>query len=249
MDFLAQLILKCKERGNKGLKIIEEIGGLKVHIYKRSNARRLYVRVNYSDGRVCVNAPSRCSMRTIRKFILDNLSDIEAVRVEVLEKREDKNYLTGEILPVFGKPYKLEVLHGRGQAGAEIEDEKIRLTVPTESTRERREGLILDLYRRQMDLALKDLIAKCQNKTGLKADKYTVRNMKSRWGSCNPKRRTISLNLHLAKYPKQYLEYVIIHELAHLLVANHGPDFYDLMDRFCPDWKEIRKAMRKIKPY
>lgn len=100
------------------------------------------------------------------------------------------------------------------------------------------------LWRREVESAVPGLIVKWEAIVGVKAGKVAYRNMTSRWGSCNPKTGRICINIQLARYPAECLEYVVVHELCHLLERGHGKRFQDLMDRFLPDWRARRKQLR-----
>lgn len=88
------------------------------------------------------------------------------------------------------------------------------------------------------------VVEKWQREMHLRASEFKVKMMKSRWGSCNHVTRAITLNFRLALYPKECLDYVVIHELAHLVHPNHSPRFWELVEQYCPDWKRIRRSLR-----
>lgn len=98
-------------------------------------------------------------------------------------------------------------------------------------------------YRRLLLRILPEVIQKCEKITGLHAREWRLRDMKTRWGSCNIQKKRIWLNLQLAAYPRECLEYVVIHELVHLLVPGHGKEFWAYMDQFFPEWKRVRKEL------
>ncbi len=100
-----------------------------------------------------------------------------------------------------------------------------------------------EAYKRQLLEALPQVIQKCERVTGLHALEWKLRDMKTRWGSCNIQKKRIWLNIQLAAYPRECLEYVVTHELVHLLVPGHGKEFQAYMDRFFPDWKRVRKEL------
>ena len=100
-----------------------------------------------------------------------------------------------------------------------------------------------ELYRKQLAEILPEVIRKCEQITGLHAREWRLRDMKTRWGSCNTVKKRIWLNIQLAACPRECLEYVVTHELVHLLVPGHGKEFWAYMDRFFPDWKRVRKEL------
>lgn len=99
-------------------------------------------------------------------------------------------------------------------------------------------------WRAAVEAAVPPLVALWEPIMGVRAGKIAYRNMTSRWGSCNPKTGRICINVQLAKYPSECLEYVVVHELCHLLERGHGPRFKALMDSFLPDWRECRAKLR-----
>lgn len=100
-------------------------------------------------------------------------------------------------------------------------------------------------YRKYLQQVLPEVIDKCEKITGLHAEEWRLRDMKTRWGSCNVVKKRIWLNIQLAAYPRECLEYVVIHELTHLLERGHNQVFWGYMDEFCPDWRQIRKELNR----
>ena len=112
---------------------------------------------------------------------------------------------------------------------------------------EDRKKLLTEWYRRQMQQAVPEVLARCEARMGLHANEWRIRDMKTRWGTCNIRERRIWLSLHLAKYPPQCLEGVITHELVHLLERGHNKRFYHFMDLFYPDWRTVKKMLAERK--
>ena len=106
---------------------------------------------------------------------------------------------------------------------------------------------MVEFYREEIKKEIEILLEDCIKIVGKRPDEWRVKNMKTRWGTCNVKDKRIWLNLQLAKRPKECLKYVIIHELTHLYVANHGSEFKALMDKFYPNWREIKELLKNEK--
>jgi predicted metal-dependent hydrolase len=123
-------------------------------------------------------------------------------------------------------------------------EEKAVLTVPTESTKEQREGYVREWYRGLLKGEVAKLLPKWENITGLEAKSWQTKYMKTRWGTCNSKTGKIWLNPLLAKKPYESLEYVVLHELIHLIERHHGKRFKMLMDQYMPRWREVRGLLR-----
>ena len=107
-----------------------------------------------------------------------------------------------------------------------------------------REKLVYEFYKNEMKSLLPSILTVHSKRMGVTIPQWGMKRMKTRWGSCNSKAKRIWLNVELAKRDQQMLIYVVIHELAHLLVPNHGPQFYLVMDRYCPSWKSLRKELK-----
>ncbi|VDG77250.1 zinc metalloprotease [Actinobaculum suis] len=125
-------------------------------------------------------------------------------------------------------------------ASPETTSPAIVLTVPAGASSELRAKLMVELYRAELKQALGPIVRDCEERMGLHAREYRIRNMKTRWGSCNIPKRRIWLNLQLAKWAPNCLEYVVIHELAHLVEAKHNARFHSLVETFCPDYRHLK---------
>ena len=141
------------------------------------------------------------------------------------------------------------------------EDGTVRLHVPNGTTQEQIAQVVHDhrtwiasrkkrpsateVQKEAMRERLKSLIPYWEQTMGLRASRYTLRSMRSRWGSCNPKTGHITLNLELAALTEECLSYVLVHELSHLLYPGHDRDFWSHVERYVPEWKRIRRYMRK----
>lgn len=114
------------------------------------------------------------------------------------------------------------------------------------TTKARREELMRERYRAELKKLLTGIIEKWEKKMELRLDDWQVRQMKTKWGSCNPKKKHILLNLELAKKPVHCIEYIVVHELVHLFERTHNEHFVALMDRYLPNWKRLRDVLNKL---
>ncbi|MBQ8821861.1 MAG: M48 family metallopeptidase, partial [Lachnospiraceae bacterium] len=153
-------------------------------------------------------------------------------------------YENGEKHLLWGKEYSLEVVYTKGKPCASVQGEQILLELPKDGDTALRQKLIENLYRRQLKAKVPLLMEKYTKIVGKVPDSWGVKNMKTRWGTCNVTDKRIWLNLQLAKFPQECLEYVIVHELVHLYEKGHNAVFYGYMDRFYPGWREIRKKLK-----
>ncbi|NLP16172.1 MAG: M48 family metallopeptidase [Clostridiales bacterium] len=213
----------------------------------RKNIKNMYLRVSGHDGRVSISAPLRMKNEEIIKFVTNKIQWIEKQK----RKFENSNiqykydYVDGEIHYLWGKPYVLRIVTG-SKCRTDIIDDSLILTIKNDCTAEQREKLLTEWYRRQLKDKLPVLFDKWEKIIGVHAESVSIRNMKSRWGSCNTRDKRISINLQLAKRPIMCLEYVVVHELVHLLEASHNHIFKGYMDKYLPEWRGIKRTLRSV---
>lgn len=213
----------------------------------RKNIKNMYLRVSGHDGRVSISAPLRMKNEEIIKFVTNKIQWIEKQK----RKFENSNiqykydYVDGEIHYLWGKPYVLRIVTG-SKCRTDIIDDSFILTIKNDCTAEQREKLLTEWYRRQLKDKLPVLFDKWEKIIGVHAESVSIRNMKSRWGSCNTRDKRISINLQLAKRPIMCLEYVVVHELVHLLEASHNHIFKGYMDKYLPEWRGIKRTLRSV---
>lgn len=209
----------------------------------RKNIKNMYLKVSGNDGRVYITAPLMMKDETIINFARSKEDWIKRQKrkFEKTIMQNPGNYDAGELHYVWGKPYTLKINTGP-KAGVDIFDNYIILTEVKESGPRQREKLLMEWYRWQLKAKIPYYFHKWESIIGVKSKAVAIRNMKSRWGSCNTRDKKISINLQLVKKPEICLEYVIVHELVHLLEPSHNAVFKGYMDRFLPDWREIKKV-------
>ena len=221
----------------------------------RKKIKNMYLRV-HQDGTVSVSAPKRMSDKAIRDFV-DSKSDWIEMQLKKLEERKQQvsetahttepSYVTGEIHYLWGKPCTLlvEETTGRGSVTFVENQQSLLLRVPKNSTIEQRRYLLEKFYRQELKAAVPDLMEHYVGVVGKSPTEWRIRNMKTRWGTCNTKAGRIWLALNLAKKHPKCLEYVIAHELTHLHVPNHSKAFWARMDVYYPQWREVRKLLNE----
>ncbi len=228
----------------KNTKPILIIGGIPMEL-QRKNIKNLHLYVLPPDGRVRISAPMRLSKERIAEFVESKLEWIRNQQTRLAEQPHSpvQMYESGETVYLFGSPYSLSVEYTSGKCSVHLNDGKAILTVRPDSTFEQREAVVNEWYRGLLKEQIGILLPKWEAVTGLYCDSWQTKNMKTRWGTCNTGTKKIWLNLQLAKKPPECLEYVILHELAHLKIPNHGKEFEALLDRYMPDWRERRKIL------
>ena len=220
------------------------IGDLPVEIVKKK-IKNLHLAVLPPDGRVRVSAPETLSDEAIILFTKTKIGWIrkQQEKFQHQPRQTERQYVSGETLYVWGKQYFLQVDYSyRGNALA-LSGDKALLTVRKESTAKQREAFVNEWYRGLLKEQIEKYLPLWEQRTGLHCSTWQTKYMTTRWGTCNTKSGKIWLNLQLAKKPPECLEYVILHELTHLKIRNHGNDFVACMDVHMPYWREIRKKL------
>lgn len=210
--------------------------------------RNLHLSVHPPTGRVRISAPIEMKDEAIRAFAISKLDWIkEQQRVLNAQEREGpREYLERESHYVWGKRYLLKVVERAGPPSVELAHNQLILRIRPGVDEVIRASVVEDWYRELVKAAAPPLIDLWGRRLGVVPERFYVRHMKTMWGSCNHKARTIRLNTELAKKPKECLEYIIVHELAHLLEPTHNARFIGLIDRFMPHWQHRREVLNRF---
>ena len=205
----------------------------------RKNIKNLYLKVRSTDGKVYISAPFGLEEEDIRKFALAKIDWIKRKQSKFAQKLSIPNpqYLSGESYYYQGDRLILKLINHSTAPKVIINDGYLHLYVCHGSLKEQKEQILNNWYRRQLKTKLPSLIAKWEKIIGVETNDWGVKKMKTRWGTCNIKAKRIWLNLELIKYPSVCLEYVVVHELVHLLERNHGDLFKAFMSKFMPQWR------------
>ena len=210
---------------------------------RKKNIKNMYIRILPPNGEVMVSAPLSVGDEEIIGFVSSKKDWILKKQKYLLEKdiKSPLKYVNGEKHLLWGKEYPLQLISNVNVKQAFLHEDVIYLPVGKRSTVEKRKSILDELYRRELKNALPQTLNRCTRIVGREPASVTVRKMKN-WGNCKQDGR-ITLNLNLAKKDKECLEYVMIHELCHLIEFNHGKKFKELMDEFCPNWKKIKEKL------
>ncbi len=221
------------------------IAGIPVEV-RRKKIKNLHLYVKPPDGQVLITAPRRMSDRQIAAFAEAHtdwiLSHIRKIRSR--PPKTEPCYVSGETIFIWGKAYTLRFVPA-GRNAFFPEGDTAVLCMRENSTAKQRESFLREEYRRMLTEETERLLPKWERITGLHCDSWQTKDMVSRWGTCNIAKRKIWLNVRLARKPVECLEYVILHELIHLRCRNHDAAFYANLDRYMPDWKDIRKRLNE----
>jgi predicted metal-dependent hydrolase len=223
------------------------IGGISVDvIFKR--IKNIHLSVHPPTGRVRISAPTWVKLDTLRVYAISKLDWIkkQQARHQAQKRETHREYIDRESHFLWGRRYLLKVNQAERVPSVELKHNQMVLTVRPGANLEKREAIVSAWYREQIRIAMMPLIAKWEAQMNVKSSHIFVQRMKTRWGSCNPRRRSIRLNSELARKPRECLEYVIVHELAHLLEPSHNARFVSLMDKFMPQWRQHRDELNRI---
>lgn len=210
--------------------------------------KNIHLSVYPPNGRVRISAPLRMDIDTIRVFAISRLGWIKQQQKKFQEQEREtpREYLNLESHYVWGKRYLLKVVENDEVPSVELKHRKMVLCVRPGTDDKKKQAIIDSWYREQLKKAVPPLIARWEPLLGVKVERFFVQRMKTKWGSCNYKARNIRLNTELAKKPQECLEYVVIHEMAHLLEPTHNSRFIMLMDRFMPRWQFYRDKLNQL---
>ena len=224
-----------------------ELGDITVDVVLK-DIKNIHLSVHPPTGRVRISAPLRMDMETIRVYAISRLGWIKAQQKKLREQEREtpREYLDRESHYVWGKRYLLQVVETEGAPSVELKHNQMLLRVRPGAGEKKMQAIVEEWYRRQLKGAAPALIAKWEPLMGVKIARFFVRRMKTRWGSCNHRTGSIRLNTELAKKPRECLEYIVVHEMAHLLEPTHNARFVALMDRYLPNWRLLRDELNRF---
>lgn len=211
----------------------------------RKNIKNMHLSVLPPDGRVRVSAPTQLTDEAITMFVRTKLGWIKKQQEKFQQqpRQSERQYVSGETLYVWGKQYFLQVEYSYKGNAFTLSGDTAILTVRKESSPKQRESFVNEWYRNRLKQEVAKYLPKWEKTTGLYCSSWQSKYMTTKWGTCNPTSKKIWLNLQLAKKPIECLEYVILHELAHLKVHNHGPEFTAILDQYMPYWREHKRRL------
>jgi predicted metal-dependent hydrolase len=220
------------------------VAGLGIDVVFK-DIKNLHISVYPPIGRVRVAAPDSTDEETIRLAIVQRLPWIKRQQEQLLraERQTKREMQSGETHYVWGQRYRLDASRTSGNFHVETKGQSLWVVTPPDSDSDIKRAALDRWYRRELKAALPDLLSKWQSIVGVHADKIVVRRMKTKWGTCMPHSRTIWINPELAKKNPRCLEYIVVHELAHLHERSHNQRFVDLMDQYLPDWRARRDEL------
>ncbi len=212
----------------------------------RKNIKNIHLSVHPPNGRVRLAVPESMNNESVRLFAISKLSWIkkQKKRFESQEREIPRQFVSGESHYIFGKRYLLNVIETKGKQRVEIANNSyINLYARLGSTKEKREKIVDEWYRSNLKREIPKLIEKWEQLMGVSVCEWNVKKMKTRWGTCNVQAKRIWINLELAKKNPRCLEYIVVHEMVHLLERKHNDRFKSFMDKFLPNWRSIKSEI------
>lgn len=252
MNVLAGRRRGCLQESRLPIKVVNQyrirVDDVEADVY-RKRIRHLYLRVGPPDGRVRVSAPVHLDDESIRKAVIKRMSWIR--RQQEKQRRRgpepDSQLVTGERHYVEGMSVLLNVTTYDGPPTVYLLGEStLEMRVRPDDDLAARQVLLSRWYRRRLESRVPAIIAAWEPVMGVKVAEWRIRKMKTRWGTCNYRASRIWLNLELAKKPVRCLEYVIVHEMAHLIEPSHNRRFWGILDRLMPDWRTYREELNRF---
>lgn len=219
------------------------VSGIDVQVNKK-NIKNMHLSVKPPLGNVVVSAPLLMSQKSIENFVRLNSGWIKKQQEKFINqpRMTARQYVSGETYYIFGKQFFLEFVSA-SKKSFKIDGNKIVLGMKADSTVEQREKFVREKFRQILIEQLERLIPKWEKTTNLYCESFKTKYMLTRWGTCNSKAKRIWINLQMVEKPLDCLEYIILHELIHLKISNHGKDFIEMMNQFMPDWKDRKNLL------
>ena len=213
----------------------------------RKDIKNIHLTVHPPAGRVRISAPRRMTLDNIRVFAISKLVWIKKHQRKLQEQacETPREYLDRESHCLWGKRYLFKVEEKESAAFVSLKHDKLVLHIRPGTSDERKQDILAEWYREKLKEVVPALIAKWEPIMGVAVEKTFYQRMKTKWGSCNYRSRNIRLNTELAKKPPECLEYVVVHELAHLLEPSHNSRFIALMDQYMPSWRNHREELNR----
>ena len=223
--------------------MILNISGIPIEVCKK-NIKNMHLYVKPPNGNVTVSAPLSMSDDAIERFVRTKASWIkkQVGKFDNQPRQSEREYVSGETLYIWGKQHYMQTKYGNKNSIV-LSGDKAVLTVRKGSTIEQRENFVREWYRGLLKTEIARLLPKWEKITGLKAASWQTKYMTTRWGTCNAAIQKIWLNLQLAKKTPECLEYVILHELVHIVEKHHNERFVSLMDKYMPMWREVKASL------
>lgn len=224
------------------------VSGIEVEVV-RKDIKNLHLAVYPPHGRVRVAAPLVVNDEAVRLAVIDKLAWVKRQKAKFMEqpRQSQREMVNAESHYYLGRRYRLRLHEQDGPARVRLHGVAfLDLFAPAGTTTEQREAILSRWYRAQLKRLTPPLLEKWQARLGVQVADWGIKKMKTKWGTCNATAHRIWFNLELAKKPEQCLEYIVVHELAHLLERHHNEHFMALLDAHIPQWRHYREMLNSL---
>lgn len=224
-----------------------QLGDVSIFVTRKA-IKNVHLSVHPPDGRVTMSAPTKTRLDVARAYAISKLGWIEKQREKLLSQSREtpREFVERESHYVWGRRHLLTIKTENQKPSVKKTHKQIILTVRPNASQSKREQIIHEWHRELLHTEIPSLIKKWEKKLDVKVSKYFLQRMKTKWGSCNHKAGNIRINTELVKKPKDLLEYVIVHEMAHLIAPTHSPKFFKILNEHYPTWKEADKELNDL---
>ncbi len=224
-----------------------KLGEIDIQVTRKA-IKNVHLSVHPPDGRVTLAAPTETRLEVARAYAISKLGWIRDQQEKLLNQPREttREYVERESHYLWGRRYLLSVEYRDEKPSVRLDHKRITITVRPGSTREKREQVMQEWHRSLLHEVIPPIINRWETKLGVKVRAYYLQRMKTQWGSCNHKAANIRLNTELVKKPKDLVEYIIVHEMTHLIVPSHNDQFVALLDRHYPTWREARAELNEL---
>ena len=224
-----------------------QVGEISVDV-ELKGIKNVHLSVYPPTGRVRISAPQHMSIESVRVFAISKLDWIRRHQHEFRsqEREAPREYVDRESHYLWGRRLLLHVCEEDRSATVVLKPNWIILTVSPAANVATKEAIMAKWYRSQVKAAVPEIVAKWAPILNVRVERFFVRKMRTKWGSCNGRAHTIRLNTELAMKPKDCLEYVVVHEMAHLVEPTHNARFTAVMDQLMPQWRSLRDRLNSL---
>jgi len=226
---------------------IIELGDISIQV-TRKDIKNVHLSVHPPDGRVTLAATTATRLDVARAYAISKLGWIRNQQEKLArqERETPRQFIERESHYLWGRRYLLTVEYKEAKPSVTLDHKRMTLTVRPKATLEKRQQVIHEWHKSLLHLAVPPLIKKWAKKLGVEITDYFLQRMKTKWGSCNYKAGCIRLNTELVKKPKDLLEYVVLHEMAHMLEPTHSERFVEILSEHYPSWGEARAGLNEL---
>lgn len=224
-----------------------QVGELAIQVTRKA-VKNVHLSVHPPDGRVTLVAPSETRLEVARAYAVSKLGWIRRQQQTLAEQTREtpRRFVRRESHHVWGRRYLLNVVEQDAKPSVTLDHRRITLSVRPDSDQESRQRIMHRWHKSLLHEAVPPLLAKWSSRLGVTVAGYFLQRMKTRWGSCNHARRHVRFNTELVKKPRDLLEYVVVHELAHLLEPTHSERFVTILQECYPNWREARTELNEL---